>query len=588
MKKKEKIPPSVAFNFCIRWAKKFPFLIFFIILPIIATPISENLLPYLIKKIVDMTNIFEGEKLKQEIFIYTFLYISGLILWELCWRIHGYFVDVKFLPIFRSTLINFSIDEFLKKDHSFFQKSMSGDLSKKVFDIGEGPLELILLIFNRFPMKIVMVISSIIFLFFTRIEFSIIIVFWSIFVFLSFYLIIPRVIRKSEEFSKTESSLSGEIVDLFTNSLSIRLFANKNLEIKKLNYSTKNYIQKERKMEIENLILFSFSSISFILLQGFSLYFLINLKSKNLITSGDFAFVLGVNANIVDSMWYLMFEIMDFTKYLGKTQQALSDIYEKINIVDQDDCKDIQIKNAEIEFKNVNFFYKKTNKLIFENFNCKINPGEKVGLVGSSGCGKTTFINLLTRIYDIDKGEILIDNQNISKIKIDSLRRNLSIVSQDPSLFCRSVYENIKYGDFEKNNSQVIEASKKAFCDNFVQNLEKGYQTILGEKGSSISGGQRQRIAIARAFLKDSPIIILDEATSALDTLNEKEIQKSLWNLMKDKTCIIIAHRLSTLIDMDRILVFENGKIIEDGNHKDLLAKKKSYYDLWVAQTEKI
>jgi len=275
--------------------------------------------------------------------------------------------------------------------------------------------------------------------------------------------------------------------------------------------------------------------------------------------------------------------IANLLEQIGICKQGLEIITVPHSIVDKPNAKDIKIKSGKIAFKNVFFGYSK-DKRIFKNLNLTIKPKQKIGLVGFSGAGKSTFINLITRYFDINSGKILIDGQNIRKVKQESLQNQISIIPQNPNLFHRSILENIKYGKLDATQEEVVEASKKANCYNFIMNLPNQFKTLVGERGVKLSGGQRQRIAIARVILKKSPILILDEATSSLDSVTEKSIQNSMEKLMKNKTVIAIAHRLSTLQNMDRILVFEEGKIIEDGSHKSLLRKKGAYYKLWNMQ----
>ncbi|WP_291398139.1 ATP-binding cassette domain-containing protein [Acinetobacter sp.] len=221
---------------------------------------------------------------------------------------------------------------------------------------------------------------------------------------------------------------------------------------------------------------------------------------------------------------------------------------------------------------------------LFFKINLSNTAGQKVGLVGYSGGGKSTFVNLILRLYDVTDGAILIDGQDIRDVTQDSLRENIAMIPQDPSLFHRSLMENIRYGRADSTDEEVIEAAKKAHAHEFISALPQGYDSLVGERGVKLSGGQRQRIAIARAILKNAPILILDEATSQLDSVTESLIQESLWELMQNKTTIVIAHRLSTLLHMDRILVFDKGKIVEDGTHSELLAKAGLYKTLWDAQ----
>ena len=253
------------------------------------------------------------------------------------------------------------------------------------------------------------------------------------------------------------------------------------------------------------------------------------------------------------------------------------------DIVDEEHARPLKITEGRIEFKDVSFHYKEGAKL-FQNKSIEIHPGEKVGLVGFSGSGKSTFVNLILRLFEVEEGEITIDNQNINRVTQGSLRENIALIPQDISLFHRSLMDNIRYGRTTATDAEVIEASQQAHCDEFICKLRDSYQSLVGERGVKLSGGQRQRIAIARAILKNARILILDEATSALDSVTEKYIQDALHYLMQGKTTIVIAHRLSTLSEMDRILVFDNGVIIEDGTHDQLIKLNGHYAKLWHMQ----
>jgi ATP-binding cassette subfamily B protein len=245
----------------------------------------------------------------------------------------------------------------------------------------------------------------------------------------------------------------------------------------------------------------------------------------------------------------------------------------------------VRIRNGKIEFRQVVFTHDGSNDALFDGLDLRINPGEKVGLVGHSGSGKTTFTRVLLRFSDIDSGEITIDGQNIAAIRQDDLHRHIAYVPQEPLLFHRSIADNIRYGDPEASMEAVREVAKLAHADDFVDELPAGYETLVGERGVKLSGGQRQRIAIARAMLKNAPILVLDEATSALDSESEALIQDALWKLMEGRTAIVIAHRLSTIQHMDRIIVMDNGEIVEQGSHKELLKSKGAYAKLWARQS---
>jgi ATP-binding cassette subfamily B protein len=262
-------------------------------------------------------------------------------------------------------------------------------------------------------------------------------------------------------------------------------------------------------------------------------------------------------------------------------------LQEDAEIVDQPNAQPLAIKTGAIDLQNVHFRYhdSQADQAVFSELNLHVAPGEKVGLVGPSGGGKSTLTRLLLRFEDIDDGQIAIDGQNIAAITQASLRQAISYVPQEPLLFHRSVRENITYGKDGATDTELFQAARAAHADAFINDLPEKYDTIVGERGVKLSGGQRQRVAIARAILKDAPILVLDEATSALDSESEVLIQDALWKLMESRTAIVIAHRLSTIQKMDRIIVLDNGRIVEQGTHKELLRHKGVYANLWAHQS---
>jgi ATP-binding cassette subfamily B protein len=298
---------------------------------------------------------------------------------------------------------------------------------------------------------------------------------------------------------------------------------------------------------------------------------------------GDFSFIITLSISILWNLWFIAGQFVSFSEQVGKCRQALSIINAPHEISDIKDAKPLVVTQGEIQFKEVSFHYGEGAKL-FQNKNILIHPGEKVGLVGFSGSGKSSFVNLILRLFEVESGSITIDYQNINDVQQESIRENIALIPQDISLFHRTLMENIRYGCTNASDEDVIEASKKAHCHEFISQLNEGYQSMVGERGIKLSGGQRQRIAIARAILKNAPLLILDEATSALDSVTEKYIQDALHHLMRGKTTIVIAHRLSTLSEMDRILVFDNGQIIEDGSHEALIKLKGHYAKMWHMQ----
>ena len=316
-----------------------------------------------------------------------------------------------------------------------------------------------------------------------------------------------------------------------------------------------------------------------------ALLLLIYLWYRQRIGIGDVTLVLMLMGMVMDIFTAVLNNISTLNTLLGSLQAAMMPFEVKHEITDAPHAKALKISGGEIEFKDIKFGY--DNKKVFNKLSLKIKAGEKIGIVGASGSGKSTLINLLQRAYDLQGGEILIDGQNVAKVKQNSLHEAIALIPQDTSLFHRTVSQNIAYGNLKAKQSEIEQAAKQAYADEFIKELPKGYQTLVGEKGVKLSGGQRQRVAIARAILKNSPILLLDEATSALDSEAEEYIQKAMKNLMKNKTVIAIAHRLSTLKEMDRIIVLDKGKIIEQGKIEDLLKSGGKFRHLWEIQNKK-
>ncbi len=384
--------------------------------------------------------------------------------------------------------------------------------------------------------------------------------------------------------SEADSKITGYLSDTITNFLSIKSSSALPKEIKTFKKITaQEATLRLRAWLFGNKINAIQSGVS-VIIQIIIAFTTGLLWLHGTISAGLFVLVQSYSVSISNNFWDLGKATTRFTKAMSDMKEMV-DIFKQVpDVLDPLHPEESQIKKGDIEFKNMSFVYQNGTP-VFENFSLHIKSGERVGLVGHSGSGKSTFTKLLMRFIDITGGDILIDGQDIRRIRQDELRRNISYISQEPILFHRSIRDNIAYSYPEATHDQIYAAAKSAHAHEFTLSLRHGYDTMVGERGVKLSGGERQRVAIARAMLKPTPILILDEATSSLDSLSESYIQEAFDYLMEGKTTIVIAHRLSTIQKMDRILVLDHGKIVEEGTHKQLLKKKGLYADLWGRQT---
>jgi ATP-binding cassette subfamily B protein len=319
----------------------------------------------------------------------------------------------------------------------------------------------------------------------------------------------------------------------------------------------------------------------------FVFYFSIKFWLEGTITTGTFVLLQAYIIGLGYSLWQFGRIVRDLYEATTDAREMVEILHLPYDVKDISNAKTLEVTSGAIEYKNIRFAFgrnKEKGRPVFNDFSLSIKPGEKVAIIGSSGAGKSTFVKLLLRLHDIESGEILIDGQNIQSVTQDSLRKNISLVPQDPVLFHRTLMENIRYGRRDATNEEVIEAAKLAHCDIFIKEFPLQYDTFVGERGIKLSGGERQRVAIARALLKNAPILVLDEATSSLDSHSESLIQDALDTLMKGKTTIVIAHRLSTIRKMDRIVVLGKQGVIEEGDHEALIRQNGTYAKLWNLQ----
>lgn len=525
----------------------------------------------------------------------TILLIINFIVFEnITWRGIGY-IWAKYVPVCQNRITVETLDYVLSHSNEFYQHNLSGKLSKQIGNLVDGITRIITFTSANFLRASSLLIAGFITAYFANPIFCIILVTWFA-VFIAFGVwTSKRTIVLSDELASEESILSGELVDSLSNHSNVRIFSGRLYESLRMTSFFAKYQQSYTKTYLYSTIINCIQGGLIAIMITCSSFSLIYLYGKRLITVGDFGLILTLCMDLAFMMWWMMSELDEFNKAIGKSTEALESLMLPLEIVDKPDARTLNCTEGRISFRNVKFDYSGTSAsqagAFFEN-SIEIEPGQKVGLVGYSGAGKSTFVNLILRLYDIGDGAILVDDQDIRDVTQDSLRKNIGMIPQDPSLFNRSLMENIRYGRIDATDDEVVEAAKKAHAHEFIDSLPQGYNSLVGERGVKLSGGQRQRIAIARAILKNAPILILDEATSQLDSVTENLIQESVWNLMQNssrnenggKTTLVIAHRLSTLLNMDRILAFDKGKIEEDGTHTELLAKNGVYKKLWDAQ----
>lgn len=494
------------------------------------------------------------------------------------------FLAARILPPVRTLVIRDSFDYANKHSIAYFTQEMSGNISNKVTQLNTGVIDGM----NEFMMSVSMgiyVLVAVVILSLMNVWFFTAMMFWLVMIVVVSWKLGQKRSALSRETSRRQSLANGVIVDSLANYSEIKSFANFRFE--RLNLL--KYLQILRRAEnteqkakawihvIQNL----FAVVS---LLGF-MFLSIWVFRLGAIDTTDFIYANSLFVMISGMIFHLTWTYNNVMRIHGQIKSALETLAVEPGLKDKPGAEKLTAAKAEIRFDNVSFAYAGREPL-FENMNLTIKAGEKVGLVGHSGSGKSTFIKLIARYYDTTAGCITINGVDVSTVTQDSLHRLISSIPQDVCLFNRTLFDNIRYGRTNATEEEVYRAARQAGADEFIRAFPGGYQTKVGDRGVVLSGGERQRIAIARAILKNAPILVFDEATSALDSQSEKHIQKSLTRLMKNKTVIAIAHRLSTLREMDRILVFDKGRIVEQGTHLSLLRKKSLYYRLYNMQAD--
>ncbi|MFA5982470.1 MAG: ABC transporter ATP-binding protein [Methylococcaceae bacterium] len=397
------------------------------------------------------------------------------------------------------------------------------------------------------------------------------------------YILATRCQPYAQNYASVRSLVNGKIVDAVTNMMNAKLFARLSFEREYLDSFLEQEVKAGRSTfwYMERVRWFQF--IAAAALKVSTVYYALTLWDSGQISVGEFTMCVGLALLIINDARNLTRRFLEFFEYVGNVANGVETIVQAHDIIDSPNAKPLTVSQGRIEFRNVVFGYE-PGQSVFKGLNVVIEAGQCVGLVGFSGSGKSSFVSLLLRNFQPQSGQILIDEVDIQQVFQDSLHEQISLIPQDPTLFHRSLKDNIGYGKLEASDDDIQAAAHLAHADDFISAMPEAYEALVGERGVKLSGGQRQRIAIARVMLKDAPILILDEATSSLDSITEKTIQENLDRVMGRKTVIAVAHRLSTIAHLDRILVFNQGQIVEDGSHDELLAKQGLYHQMWAMQ----
>lgn len=516
-----------------------------------------------------------------QLLLYGGLLLFGILTWRM--------VDVFMWRLEANTLRNMSNEVFLhilQESADFHANTFSGSLVSKTNKLTNGYVRTAdTTIFQVYPLLAGLVIASIILLPRAPLFVLILISFALVYIFCAFKVSKP-VQRKSESFATAESKQTGFLADAITNVMTIKSFGHNKYEQQRF-YKVTTHTRKQlfafafahgKQMNYLGVLSRTISALSLVMAVVSVVVFNANI--------GTVFLILSYTSSIVEQLFqFSNNSLRNYSRAFGDANDMVKILDQQPSVQDPLSPETVLIQNGNIAFDDVSFTHAGADDALFEGFSLELKHGEKIGLVGHSGSGKTTFTRLLLRFSDVDSGKILIDGQNIAAITQEDLHKNIAYVPQEPLLFHRTIAENIAYGNIDADQAAIEQVAKYAHAAEFIEKLPKGYETLVGERGVKLSGGQRQRVAIARAMLKNAPILVLDEATSALDSESEVLIQDALWKLMEGRTAIVIAHRLSTIQKMDRIIVLDDGRIVEQGSHKELLRHNGIYAKFWAHQS---
>lgn len=547
--------------------------------------LEGSISPYLLGKMVSVVSNYGSSKQFLSLIILPAIFYAMMpMITNIAVRLKEYF-EACLYPSMKSDIKKDMFEYLLGHSYEFFESNFSGTLTKKIIDISENIEDLLKIASGWIYNTVMGILIAVLTLYlFVGTIYALILFTWAVlFVGISF-ITADKTQASSAELASAQTKLSGYLSDSISNISSTILFSGSTKESKTIHKAVTEVAKSEKKIQFQTIKVFFYQGCLVTALTSAFVFALVYGAQKNSIHAGDFALVLSIALSCLMMIFGLGQQILKVHQLIGACNDALSFIKIPHAIIDKPKAPALQISKGEIIFDNINFSYP-NSVLLFNQLNVSIAAGEKIGIVGKSGSGKSTLLKLLLRLEQPSSGSIVIDKQRISDVQFESLRSQITIIPQETQLFHRSIFDNIHFANDATTKDEVINAAKKANCHEFIMSLPKQYDTLVGERGLKLSGGQRQRISIARAFLRNTKILILDEATSSLDTETEQAIQKSLHEVMQGKTTLIISHRLSTLQEVDTILVIEKGKIVEHGS-LELLIKKQGgvFAALWKTQ----
>lgn len=539
---------------------------------------------YALKLVVDAFS-GNGEVTYQSLLWPISLFIGAQVLLDVLWR-GADIAEWRAEPYVRQSILLKVYDYVQHYPYQFFQNTQAGSVTSKIKGILDGYDNFWAAMHHEFTPKLANTVVSTLVLAVVNVKVCLFVASWGLCFFWVMYRFSKITDRLSFITANHRHTIFGRIADNIGNIFTIFSFATRKTELNRLNHLIeKDFIPANIRMYKFTFFSNVVAAVLYWIMMISLFLFMIHLRQTGQATTGDLVFVMGITIKMSWDLWQMIQKMQEFMQHMGdfKSSFELLKIPQEKRKSHLD--KHLKVARPSIVFEDVGFFYE-PSKPIFSGLSLNIKPGEKIGLVGMSGAGKSTLVSLLLKYFNVNQGRILIDNQDISQYSEDTIREHVAVIPQDILLFHRSILENIRYGNLDSSEEEVRIAARMANIHDFIIGLPEQYQTLVGERGVKLSGGQRQRIAIARAILKNAPILVLDEATSSLDTETEQLIQVSLNSILDNSnvTVLAIAHRLSTLKHMDRIIVLEHGKIIEEGSHNILIAHDSVYKKLWEMQ----